>query len=224
MIQIKHLSKQYNQGKENVFQALKDITLQIAERELVAFVGKSGAGKSTLMHIIACMDQFYEGEYILNGKSVRECSDKEIAEIRNATIGIVLQNFALMEDCTALDNVLLPMEIAGKPRRKERNLCALKILKEVDMDKFWDHEVSTMSGGEKQRVAIARALVNNPQIIIADEPTGALDSTNSQVILDLLKKLNKRGITVIIVTHDMQIARQCNRIIRMKDGELCQAD
>lgn len=223
MIQMKHLYKEYNRGKENSFLVLKDISLEIRKGEMVAFMGKSGAGKSTLMHIMACLDDFDQGEYYLEGRSIRQCSQQELAQLRNRTIGIVIQSFALMEDCTVMDNVLLPLDIAGGEGRKERIRRGMKILEEVGMEHMWDHEVCTLSGGEKQRTAIARALVNNPALIIADEPTGALDTANSQEVMELLKRLNEQGMTVIIVTHDVQIARQCGRVIFMKDGALCQA-
>lgn len=220
MIRMRHLCKEYNHGKENSYQALRDVTLEIGTGELAAVMGKSGAGKSTLLHIMACMDSFYEGEYELDGRPVRDCQETELAAIRNRKIGIVMQDFALMEDCSALDNVLLPLDISGGIRRKERNERAMGLLKEVGLEKLWDHEVRTLSGGEKQRVAIARALVNHPVLILADEPTGALDSVSAQEIMDLLKRLNKQGITVVIVTHDPQIAEQCGRVITIQDGKV----
>lgn len=220
MIRVKNLNKQYNKGKSNSIHVLKNITLEINDGEMVAFVGKSGAGKSTLMHILACMDTYDGGEYYLDNQLVRNLEDKKMARIRNEKIGIVIQDFALIEDFTALENVSLPLEIGKKYKKRIKKEMSLKVLEEVGMIDASEQIVRSMSGGEKQRVAIARALINRPDIVIADEPTGALDSVNSKNVMELFETLNKKGMTVIIVTHDMQIASQCKRKIEICDGKI----
>ncbi len=219
MIKINNLRKVYNQSSDNEFEALKNITLNINDGELVAIIGKSGAGKSTLLHIMSCIDSYEDGEYYINDILVKDLSEKEQAKIRNKEVGLVMQDFALIEDFTARDNVLLPLDFKEKKDRN-RNELADKALENVSMLELKNKPVKKMSGGQKQRVAIARAIVNEPNIILADEPTGALDTKTSGEIIELFIKLNKEGRTVIIVTHDLSIANRCDRIIEIADGEI----
>lgn len=219
MIQLHQISKIYNQGKTNAFQALHKIDLKIADGELVAIIGTSGAGKSTLLHILACIDSYESGEYYIDDTLVKNCSEKKLAQIRNKKIGMVMQDFALVDDFSALQNVMLPLDFSKSKVSEKKEKC-LKALQAVGMEKFAHHQSNKLSGGQKQRVAIARAIVNEPSIILADEPTGALDSKTSSEIMELFKSLNDAGRTVIIVTHDMKIAQQCKRVIRIEDGKL----
>ena len=219
MIQLHQISKIYNQGKTNAFQALHKIDLKIADGELVAIIGTSGAGKSTLLHILACIDSYESGEYYIDDTLVKNCSEKKLAQIRNKKIGMVMQDFALVDDFSALQNVMLPLDFSKSKVSEKKEKC-LKALQAVGMEKFAHHQSNKLSGGQKQRVAIARAIVNEPSIILADEPTGALDSKTSAEIMELFKSLNDAGRTVIIVTHDMKIAQQCKRVIRIEDGKI----
>ncbi len=219
MIKLEAVSKIYNRGKVNEFYALKNASLEINAGELVAIVGKSGAGKSTLMHILGGIDTYEEGKYFLDGQDVGKFSDKKKSVMRNQMIGIVLQDFALLERYTVLENVLLPYSFSVKKiNRKEQKKRAMKLLEELEIDDLYNKNVGKLSGGQKQRVAIARAMITEPSILLADEPTGALDEKTSQSIMDAMKMLNQKGITVIIVTHDSYIAEQCKRKIVIKDG------
>ena len=219
MITLSNISKIYNQGKSNAFQALDGVSLEIRDGEMAAIIGKSGAGKSTLLHILACIDTYEDGEYHIDDTLVKSLSEAELAQIRNEKIGMVMQDFALIEDFTAIENVMLPLDFAKKKLPNRRQL-ALDALKSVGMDSMAKKPVNKLSGGQKQRVAIARAIVNQPSVILADEPTGALDSKTAQEIMDVFKSLNAQGRTVIIVTHDMGIAEQCGRIIEIADGKI----
>lgn len=219
MIDITNLSKTYNYKKSNQYQALFDIDLHIEEGEMAAIVGASGAGKSTLLHILACIDNYERGKYYLDGELVRNGSEKSIARVRNEKIGMVMQDFALVDDFSALQNVMLPLDFSRK-REMNKKKKAMKALKAVEMQDFANKRTNKLSGGQKQRVAIARAIVNNPSIILADEPTGALDSRNSEEIMNLFKRLNEQGKTIVIVTHDSKVAEQCNRIIEISDGSI----
>lgn len=219
MIRLDHIRKIYNKGKSNAFQALTDITMTIEDGELAAIVGTSGAGKSTLLHILACIDSYEDGEYYIDEQLVKNCNEKQLAKIRNEKIGIVMQDFALVEEFSAIQNVILPLDFA-KQKIHEKKKKALAALQAVGMEKFADHQASKLSGGQKQRVAIARAIVHCPGIILADEPTGALDSKTSREIMDLFHELHRQGRTVIIVTHDMKIAEQCQRIVQIEDGRI----
>lgn len=221
MIEIKNLYKTYNYGKPNAFQALKDVSLTINDGEMVAIIGKSGAGKSTLMHILGCIDDFEKGQYIFNGKDISKVNEKKSAAIRNSEIGIVLQEFALMEQYTVLENVIMPLFFTPKSgRRSEKEKRALEILKRLEMDEYAHKKVNKLSGGQKQRVAIARAMINNPSVLLADEPTGALDVKTTDEIMKVFRNLNKNGTTVIIITHDMEVAGMCDRIIEISDGKI----
>ena len=219
MIEIKNLTKTYNYKKANAFTALKDISLKIEDGELTAIIGKSGAGKSTLLHIIGCIDTFEKGEYKIDEIDVHQQSDKALAKIRNSKMGIVMQDFALIENYTALENVKIPLYFSGKKTGKI-NALALKALEKAGISELAKKPVSKLSGGQKQRVAIARAIVNEPSFILADEPTGALDTKTSQEIMELFKELNSEGRTIIIITHDPTIASQCSRMIEISDGRL----
>ncbi len=219
MITVSNVHKIYNPKKSNEFEALKGISLIVDNGELVAIIGKSGAGKSTLLHILACIDSYEAGEYRIDDTLVKKLSERKLAQIRNEKIGMVMQDFALVEDFTAIENVMLPLDFA-KHKKPNRKQLAMDALKSVGMDSMAKKPVNKLSGGQKQRVAIARAIVNEPSVILADEPTGALDSKTSQDIMDLFKSLNEQGKTVIIVTHDMSIAEQCGRIIEISDGEI----
>ena len=219
MIRLQGISKVYNRGRNNSFQALSGITAEVKDGEMIAVIGKSGAGKSTLLHILACIDSYDSGEYLLDGILIKKLSERKLAQIRNEKIGMVMQDFALVEDFTALENVMLPLDFAAKKKANRKQL-ALNALQSVGMADYAKKPVNQMSGGQKQRVAIARAIVNEPSVILADEPTGALDSKTAAEIMDVFKSLNQRGKTVIIVTHDMGVAQQCGRIIEIADGAL----
>ncbi|MBQ2981109.1 MAG: ABC transporter ATP-binding protein [Lachnospiraceae bacterium] len=221
MIEIKNIQKTYNYGKSNAFQALNDVSLTINDGEMVAIIGKSGAGKSTLMHILGCIDEFESGKYYLNGEDVSSLNEKKRAQIRNSKIGIVLQDFALVESYSVIENVMLPLYFSkGIKGKKEKMAKAIDVLKQMEMYEFVDKKVNKLSGGQKQRVAIARAMINNPKILLADEPTGALDVKMSAEIMSIFEKLNEQGTTVIIITHDMEIAKKCSRIIEISDGRI----
>ena len=220
MIQIKNLVKIYNKGKTNEFCALKGIDLSIEEGEMVAIIGKSGAGKSTLLHILAAIDSYDKGSYLVDGVSVGDLKEKDRARFRNQKIGIVMQDYALIDEYTFVENVQIPLifgKVKGNDVRREKIMTALE---NVGLAELAKKPVRQLSGGQKQRVAIARALVNNPAFLLADEPTGALDSKTSGEIMDVFEKLNQGGKTVIIVTHDMEVAARCGRVIEISDGEI----
>lgn len=219
MIEISNLTKIYNPKKSNEFVALKNVSLTIKDGEMAAIVGKSGAGKSTLLHILACIDDYQSGEYKIDDTLVKKLSEKNSAHIRNEKIGMVMQDFALVEDFSALENVMLPLNFA-KNKKSNRREIALNALKSVGMEQFAKKSVNKLSGGQKQRVAIARAIVNEPSLLLADEPTGALDTKTSAEIMEVFKSLNSQGKTIIIVTHDPKVAEQCERIIEISDGEI----
>ena len=218
IISLENIIRDFPLGKE-VVKVLRGISLNINKGEYVALMGASGSGKSTLMNLLGCLDTPTSGTYHLNGIDVSHLDDNELAEIRNREIGFVFQTFNLLPRSTALDNVALPMVYAGKPE-KERIARAEKILEDVGLADRMDHKPNELSGGQRQRVAVGRALVNNPSIILADEPTGNLDSTTSLEIMNLFDEIHTQGNTVIIVTHEEDIAAHAHRIIRLKDGEV----
>ncbi|MDO4229018.1 MAG: ABC transporter ATP-binding protein [Capnocytophaga sp.] len=216
LLQIKDIKRDFKLGSE-ILHVLKGIDLIIEKGEYVALMGPSGSGKSTLMNILGCLDTPTSGEYILNGKDVSKMPDGELADIRNKEIGFVFQTFNLMPRTTALDNVALPMVYAGigKEKRRER---AKEMLELVGLSDRMTHKPNELSGGQRQRVAVARALVNHPSIILADEPTGNLDSKTSLEIMGLFNEIHSKGNTVIVVTHEEDIAQYAHRIIRLRDG------
>lgn len=216
VIRTEQISKRYVMGNE-VIHALKSITITIHKGEYVAFMGPSGSGKSTLMNIIGCLDTPSSGRYILAGKDVSNMSEDELAEIRNRQIGFVFQTFNLLPRSTALENVALPLVYAGCGRA-ERQERAMQALINVGLADRAKHKPNELSGGQRQRVAIARALVNNPSIILADEPTGNLDTRTSYEIMELFDQLHQKGNTIIVVTHEDDIARYAHRIVRLRDG------
>lgn len=220
MIELKNIDKTYNLGKPNAFKALDDVSLTIKDGEMVAIIGKSGAGKSTLMHIIGCIDDFESGTYILNGEDISKIKEGKRSNIRNKDIGIVMQDFALVEDYTAIENVMVPLFFSKEKSKDSKKDRAKAALKKLGIEDLAGKRVNKLSGGQKQRVAIARAIVNNPGILLADEPTGALDVKTSAEMLGVFKELNEQGITVIIITHDMEVANACGRIIEISDGRI----
>ncbi|MBQ0066213.1 MAG: ABC transporter ATP-binding protein [Firmicutes bacterium] len=219
IIELHGIVKTYNIGMENELEILHGIDLNIYEGELVAIVGESGSGKSTLMNIIGALDHQTKGTYHLDGVDVNTLSKDEMSEIRNKKIGFVFQNFNLIPRMSALSNVELPMLYAGVPKNR-RTEKATKLLEMVGMGKRADHDPSRLSGGQKQRVAIARSLVNDPSIILADEPTGALDKETSYQVLDIFKELNKEGKTIVLITHSQEIAMECQRRVTILDGRI----
>ena len=216
MIDIKGITRDFPLGSELV-KVLKGIDLVIEKGEYVALMGPSGSGKSTLMNLLGCLDTPTAGRYVLNGKDVSQMSDDELAEIRNKEIGFVFQTFNLLPRTTALDNVALPMVYAGH-KKPERNSRATEVLTQVGLADRMDHKPNQLSGGQRQRVAVARALVNRPSIILADEPTGNLDSKTSVEIMKLFGEIHANGNTVILVTHEEDIAAYAHRVIRLRDG------
>ena len=220
LIEMKEIIKRYNIGTESEIEILHGIDLKIYEGEFVAIVGESGSGKSTLMNIIGVLDKQTEGEYYLDGIDIKNANEEEMNVIRNKKIGFVFQNFNLIGRTSALKNVELPMLYAGVPA-EERTKRAKELLSKVGMASRANHMPNELSGGQKQRVAIARSLVNNPSIILADEPTGALDSETSAMVMDIFNDLNKnQGKTIILITHSKEIAEQCPRIVTINDGEI----
>jgi putative ABC transport system ATP-binding protein len=216
LITLKDIGRKYVIGTE-IIHALKSVSLTIQKGEFVALMGPSGSGKSTLMNILGCLDTPTKGDYVLNGIDVSHMSDNELAEVRNQEIGFVFQTFNLLPRNTALDNVALPLIYAGinKEQRKER---ARKNLENVGLGNRVDHKPNELSGGQRQRVAVARALINNPSIILADEPTGNLDTKTSIEIMGLIEDIHAKGNTIILVTHEEDIAKHAHRIVRMRDG------
>jgi len=216
VIHLENIVKNYLIGTI-VVKALQSVTLEIKKNEYVAIMGPSGSGKSTLMNLLGCLDTPTAGMYVLNGTDVSKMEDNQLADIRNTEIGFVFQTFNLLPRYTALENVMLPLIYAGK-EKTERYDRATKVLGDVGLSDRTHHKPNELSGGQRQRVAVARAMVNNPSIILADEPTGNLDSKNSVYIMNLFGEIHDKGNTVIVVTHEEEIARHANRIIRLKDG------
>ena len=220
LIEMKEIIKAYNIGLESEIEILHGIDLKIYEGEFVAIVGESGSGKSTLMNIIGVLDKQTKGEYYLDGIDIKNANEAEMNVIRNKKIGFVFQNFNLIGRTSALRNVELPMLYAGVPA-EQRTKRAKELLSKVGMESRMNHMPNELSGGQKQRVAIARSLVNNPAIILADEPTGALDSETSTIVMNIFNDLNKnQGKTIILITHSKEIAEQCPRIVTIKDGKI----
>ena len=218
MIRVRDLCKVYNPG-ENEVRALDHVDLSIDKGELVGIIGHSGSGKSTLMNMLGCLDVPTSGNYYLNGKDVSNMTDDELSDVRNVEIGFIFQGFNQIPNLTAKENVELPLIYRGVSK-KEREDLAVESLKAVGLEHRMDHKPSEMSGGQQQRVAIARAIAARPPVILADEPTGNLDSRSTQEIMEVLKELHRSGRTVILITHDDEIAAQVNRVIRIKDGKV----
>lgn len=218
LIELRNINKIYQMGSTEV-RANDGISLNIYRGEFVAIVGKSGSGKSTLMNIIGALDVPTEGEYFLGGEDVSHMSDDQLAEIRNKTIGFIFQQYNLLPKDSLLENVELPLLYAGVPK-EERRQRAMQALRRVGLEDKWKNRPKQLSGGQQQRVSIARALAGNPSLILADEPTGALDSRTSREVLDFLKELNQEGNTIVIITHDSSIALEAKRVVRIKDGKI----
>ena len=218
LIRVRDLCKVYNPG-ENEVRALDHVDLSIDKGELVGIIGHSGSGKSTLMNMLGCLDVPTSGNYYLNGKDVSNMTDDELSDVRNMEIGFIFQGFNLIPNLTAKENAELPLIYRGVSK-KEREDLAVESLKAVGLEHRMDHKPSEMSGGQQQRVAIARAIAARPPVILADEPTGNLDSRSTQEIMEVLKELHRSGRTVILITHDDEIAAQVNRVIRIKDGKV----
>ncbi|MFJ7638068.1 ABC transporter ATP-binding protein [Peribacillus sp. NPDC097206] len=221
MIELKGITKTYQLGKEDVH-VLKNVNVYIENGEFVAIMGPSGSGKSTLMNIIGCLDQATTGEYWLSGQNISGYSEDELARVRNTSIGFVFQQFQLLPRLVAWKNVELPMIYAGVSK-KERQFRSEEALKKVGLEDRMSHLPNALSGGQKQRVAIARSIVTQPQLILADEPTGALDSITSVAIMEQFRKLNEEGVTIVVVTHEAEIAEYASRTIFVRDGEILPA-
>ncbi|MCI7342579.1 MAG: ABC transporter ATP-binding protein [Fusobacterium necrophorum] len=219
---MKEINKYYING-ENKLHALKGIDFHIRKGEFVSIMGSSGSGKSTMMNILGCLDREFEGEYVLDGISIREIPEKNLCKVRNQKIGFVFQSFHLLPKLTALENVELPLLYAGIPKR-EREEKAKKMLEIVGLETRMDHRPNELSGGQRQRVAIARALVNDPAIILADEPTGNLDSQSEIEIMNFFQSLHQKGKTIVVVTHEPEVAKYTKRILHFRDGKLTGED
>jgi len=218
LIRIEALSKQYKMGGETVH-ALSDITLRVDHGDFIAIIGPSGSGKSTLMNVIGCLDAPTSGTYWLDGEEVSRLRESRLAEIRNRKIGFIFQGFNLLNKLSALENVELPLIYRGVPG-KLRKEQAVEALRKVGLEGRIGHRPSELSGGQQQRVAIARALAGNPPILLADEPTGALDTRTGVEVMELMKQLNREGHTIVLITHDLQISEQARRVVRIQDGQI----
>lgn len=217
VISLKNITKTYAYGKPNEFTALNDVSLDLELGEMCAICGTSGAGKTTLLNIIGLVDTATKGEYSLNGEIISSYSDKQLAHLRNQYFGYVLQDYGLISNETVYENVIIPL-IFSKTKRKDYKSKAQKVLNNIGIAELSNKKIDTLSGGQKQRVAIARALINNPTVILADEPTGALDEKTGKEIINCFRDICNSGKTVVIVTHDMNVAHQCDRIIEISDG------
>ncbi|MBQ8281079.1 MAG: ABC transporter ATP-binding protein [Lachnospiraceae bacterium] len=219
MIELKNVTKTYNKGKKNEYTALRGVDLKIEDGEFIAITGTSGAGKSTLLYVLSGIDTYEGGSCMLDGVELNTLGDVKLSKIRNKTIGFVMQDFALVEDFSVLENVMLPLQFTKMSGKKKKELVK-EAIKKVDIEELTNKQVNQLSGGQKQRTAIARAIVNSPNYIFADEPTGALDSNTSREIMNLFEKLNEAGQTILIVTHDPEVAGRCKRRIQIEDGKI----
>jgi len=218
LVVLENVTKIYKMGSEEI-KALDDLSLEIRDGEILVVMGPSGSGKSTFLHLVGCLDKPTSGKILIDGKDISNLRERELARIRNRTIGFVFQQFNLLPRLTALENVELPMIYAGIPKRK-RVERAKKLLEMVGLSDRMKHRPSQLSGGQQQRVAIARALANDPKIILADEPTGNLDTKSGEVVINILRDLNRKGLTIVIVTHDPDITIIAHRVIHLKDGKI----
>ena len=219
MVRLERITKTYNKGRANAFEALHDVSLEIQKGKITVITGKSGAGKSTLLHIMALFDKPDRGKYYLDGEEITDASEKELAALRNMKLGIIMQDYALIEDYTVIENIMLPLDLSPiKRKSKEKMEMIYEMMQKVDIEKLAKKRVEHLSGGQKQRVAIARAMINSPDIIIADEPTGALDSQNTNAVIDLFEMMKKGGKTIVIVTHDKDISAIGDICFEIKDG------
>ncbi len=221
LVKADDLRKTYNKNTDGAVHALNGLSLSIDNGEMIAVIGTSGSGKSTLLHILSCLDKDFEGSYLLNGEEVKTLSAAKLAKLRNHKIGIVLQNFGLIYDMSVFDNVAMPVYLSGEHyNAKELRHKVQVLLADLGISDKIDTKASQLSGGQKQRVAIARALINNPALLLADEPTGALDKKTSAEIMEILSRLNESGHTIVLVTHDMNVADKCKRIVTISDGAI----
>lgn len=220
IIEIKNLTKTYKNGDKSILTVLENINFTAAEGELIAIIGKSGSGKSTLLNILGCVDGFDSGEYLFCGTDTKKLSDKRRSALRGSEISFVFQDYALIEEETVLQNVMTPLYFGSSLKLGQHRKAAIKAIEMVGISEFAKKKVSCLSGGQKQRTAIARAIVSEPKLILADEPTGALDSETAESILNLLFELNKEGTTVIIVTHDEDVAKKCKRVLSISNGKI----
>ncbi|WP_343252775.1 ABC transporter ATP-binding protein [Ligaoa zhengdingensis] len=218
LITMRGINKSYAMGQERLL-VLKDINLTVEKGEFLAILGPSGSGKSTLMNIIGCMDNFDSGEYILDGNAIQTMKDSQLTKIRNREIGFIFQRYQLIPSYNVLQNVMIPLIIRGYTRREAMPICR-ESLRSVGLDERRHHKPNELSGGQQQRVAIARALIGNPNILLADEPTGALDTATGSEVLELFQQLNEQGHTIIMITHDLNVASHAKRVVRIVDGQL----
>jgi putative ABC transport system ATP-binding protein len=218
IIEIKHVNKGYMLGDEKV-PVLKDINFNVKKGEFVAILGPSGSGKTTLMNIIGCMDVLDSGEYYLHGRAIHETEEKELTEVRNKEIGFIFQNYQLIPTYNVMQNIIMPLLIRGMGHREAKEKCK-DIVKLLGIDHRLEHRPNELSGGQKQRVSIARALASDPAILLADEPTGALDRASGQEVLKLFREINDMGNTIVMITHDLNVAKAAKRIVKIVDGEL----
>ena len=216
IIRLENLNKEYGHGDAKVY-ALRDIELTIEKGEMVAITGASGSGKSTLLYVLGCLDKMTTGKYYLNEQDMSNINNRKLAKLRNSMFGFVVQNFALLEDYTVFENIALPLEYSETKKNKRKEVV-FSLAKDLGIEGKLSRTPKELSGGQNQRVAIARALANNPEIILADEPTGALDKKNGEEVMDIFENLNRAGRTVVIITHDENISKRCNRILRIEDG------
>ena len=218
IIEIKHVNKGYMLGEEKV-PVLKDINFSVKKGEFVAILGPSGSGKTTLMNIIGCMDLLDSGEYYLNGRAIHETEEKDLTEVRNKEIGFIFQNYQLIPTYNVMQNIIMPLLMRGMGHKEAEAQCQ-EIVKLLSIDHRLEHRPNELSGGQKQRVSIARALASEPAILLADEPTGALDTVSGQEVLKLFRKLNDMGNTIVMITHDLKVAQAAKRIVKIVDGRL----
>lgn len=224
IIELNNICKSYSNGKEKRLEVLKDVSITIKSGEMIAVIGRSGSGKSTLLNILGCTDKFDGGTYLFFDEDISNASDKKLSQLRGSHISFIFQDYALIEDESVLNNVETPLYFDRSIKFGKIKKSAMQALKTIGIQDLSSKKVNQLSGGQKQRVAIARAIVNKPELILADEPTGALDSNTAEEIIEILRNLNKEGTTVIIVTHDMYIAKKCERVLNITNGKVKELD